>query len=72
MRKSTSSWALMLVIAASAVSGCGQHPSGAGCHIFGSKIRPDPEWQTRWTQSEKRQALKHNEKVQRFCAPTKG
>lgn len=38
-----------------------------GCPVFGRSFTPDRGFETRWTVSEKRQAVAHNRKVKRFC-----
>lgn len=50
----------MLLIASCAGSG------GNLCAAF-RKFTPDPSFEDRWTTAEKRQAVAHNEKIDRFC-----
>jgi len=66
-------WAktLLMLLSIASLSACVSPPIGDGCLVFGTKFRPSPNWKERLTQSEKRWALAHNVKVDRFCGKEK-
>ena len=55
--------ALILMIS---ITGCAGSPGGNEC-AWVKQFVPEPGFETRWTDTEKRQALAHNLKVEEFC-----
>ncbi len=60
-------WIPIVVLAASLSLAACAPVLTVGCAVWGSKFQPDEGFKDRWTVGEKRQAVRHNRKVERYC-----